>query len=76
MHTQREVDPRRRYVFVIEKYIEDVKQEEKHFPDLVESIKRPPGLVKEGLRKISCKISQFRSKITKIRVCTFGSPEV
>ena len=29
---------RKRHVFVIEKYIEDVKQDEKDIPDLLESI--------------------------------------
>ena len=38
---------RKRHVFVIEKYVEDVKQDETHVPDLLESIMRPPGLVKK-----------------------------
>ena len=36
-------------VFVIEKYSEDVKQDEKHVPDLLESIMKGSGLVKEKL---------------------------
>ena len=59
---------RKRYVFVIEKYIEDAKQDEKHVPDLLESINLPPGLVKEELRPILFKMSQVRPEITKILV--------
>ena len=51
------------YFFVIEKYIEDVKQDEKHVPDLLESIRRPPGLVKEELRPILSKMIQIRLRI-------------
>ena len=69
--TKRKLYLRKRHFFVIEKYIEDVKQEEKDVPDLLESIMRPPGLAKEALRMISCKMMQFSTKITKIKVCTF-----
>ena len=54
-----------------QKYIEDVKQDEKHVPDLLEAIMRPTDPVKEELRQKLSKIDQFGSKITKIRVCTF-----
>ena len=67
---------RKRYVFVIEKYIEDVKQEERDVPDLVEAIVKGSGLVKEELRAILFKMSQFRPEITKIRVSTFWIPEI
>ena len=40
---------RKRYFFVIEKYVEDAKQDEKHVPDLLESIMRPTDPVKEEL---------------------------
>ena len=60
--------PKKKTFFVIEKYIEDLRQDEKHVPDLLESIIQPPGLVKEELRAISFKIAQFRSKIRKIQV--------
>ena len=60
----------------MEKYIEDVKQEEKDVPDLMEAIMRPTDPVKEELRQILSKLSQFGSKITKIRVSTFWIPEV
>ena len=63
---------RKRHFFVIEKYIEDVKQEEKDVPDLLESIMKGSGLVKEELRRILFKMDQFRPKITKIRVYTFS----
>ena len=58
--------------FVIEKYVEDVKHDEKHVPDLLEAIMRPTCLVKEALRRNLMNMCQFRSKITKIRVSTFG----
>ena len=62
---------RKGHFFVIDKYVEDVKQDEKHVPDLPEPIMRPSGLPREDLRLILCKMCQFRSKITKIRICTF-----
>ena len=55
----------------MEKYIEDVRQDEKHVPDLLESIMRPTDPVKDELWQKLFKINQFGSKITKIRVCTF-----
>ena len=67
---------RKRDFFVIEKHIEDVKQEEKDVPDLVESIMRPTCLVKEELRRILFKSSQFRPEILKIKVSTFWVPEI
>ena len=57
--------------FLVEKCFEHARQDEKHVPDLLESIIQPPGLVKEGLRPILFKMIQLRPKITKIRVCTF-----
>ena len=38
---------RKIYVFVIEKYIEDVRQDEKYMPDLLEAIMRPTFFVKK-----------------------------
>ena len=35
---------RKRHFFVIETSVEDVKQDEKHVPDLMEAIMRPLGL--------------------------------
>ena len=74
--TKRKLYLRKIYFFVIEKYIEDAKQGQKVAPDLVESIMKGSGLVKEELRRISCKMIQFRTKITKIRVSTFWIPEI
>ena len=62
---------RKRHFFVMEKYIEDVKQKEKDVPDLLEPIMRPTDPVKEELRRILMKLSQSRAKITKIKVSTF-----
>ena len=47
--TQREVGLRKRHVFLIEKYVEDVRQDEKHVPDLLEPIMRLKLFVKEEL---------------------------
>ena len=66
--TKRKLYLRKRHFFVIEKYVEDVKQDEKHVPDLLEAIMRPTRLVKEELRPNLFKMIQFRPEITKIRV--------
>ena len=59
----------------MEKYFEDVRQDEKHVPDLLESIMRPTDPAQEELRRILLKMDQFGSKITKIKVSTFWIPE-
>ena len=56
--TKRKLYLRKIHFFVIEKYIEDAKQKEKDVPDLVESIMKAPGLVKEELRLILFKMDQ------------------
>ena len=71
IHTQEQVDPKKMTLFVIEKYIEDVKQEEKDIPDLLESILRATDPVKEELQRILSQMGQFRPKIQENRVCTF-----
>ena len=68
--------PRKRHVFVIEKYVEDANQEEKDVPDLLGAIMRPTDPVKKGLRQILFKMNQFRPEITKIKVSTFWIPEI
>ena len=60
----------------MEKSIEDAKQEEKDVPDLLESIMRPIDPVKEELRPNLMKMDQFGPKLTKIKVSTFGIPEI
>ena len=70
--TKRKLYPRKRHFFLIEKYIEDVRQDEKHVPDLLESIMRPPGLVQEELRGILLKMNQIWSKSQKSRFQLFG----
>ena len=74
--TTRKLYLRKRHLFVMEKYIDDVKQEEKDVPDLLKAIMRPTDPVKEELRPILSKFAQFRPKITKIRVSTFWIPEI
>ena len=59
---KRKLSLRKRHVCVVEKYIEDVQQEEKDVLDLLESIIRPTDLVKEELRLILFKMGQFRHK--------------
>ena len=44
----------------MEKCFQDVREDEKHVPDLLEPIIQPPGLVKEELRPNLFKLSQFR----------------
>ena len=44
-------------LFLMEKCFEDVRQDEKHVPDLLESIIQPPDLVKEELRPNLFKIN-------------------
>ena len=50
----------------MEKYIEDVRQDEKDVPDLLEAIMRPTDPVKEELRPNLFKLTQFRREISKI----------
>ena len=68
--------PRKRHFFVMEKCIEDTRQEEKHVPDPLEAIMRPTDPVKEELRQNLFKMHQFRPKITKIKVSTFWILEI
>ena len=60
--TKRKLYLRKRHFFVMEKYIEDARQEEKDVPDLLEAIMRPTDPVKEELRRNLCKMSHFSSK--------------
>ena len=54
--TKRNLTLRKRHFFVMEKYIEDARQEEKDVPDLLEAIMRPTCFVKEELRLISSEL--------------------
>ena len=47
--TKRKLYQRKNNFFVIEKYIEDARQEAKDVPDLLEAIMRPTDPVKEEL---------------------------
>ena len=60
----------------MEKYNEDLRQDEKHVPDLLETIIQPTDPVKDELRQKLFKIDQFESKITKMRVSKFWIPEI
>ena len=39
----------------MQRYVEDVKQDEKHVPDLLEAIMKPPGLVRKTYGQVSSK---------------------
>ena len=67
--------PNKERIFSYGKCFEDVRQDEKHVPDLLESIMRPTDLVKEESRPNSFKTTQFDPKTKKIRVCTFQMSE-
>ena len=60
----------------MEKCFEDLRQDEKHVPDLLESIIQPTDPVKEELRQKLSKMSQFGSKIKKMRISTSWIPEI
>ena len=60
----------------MEESFPDIRQDEKHMPDLLESIMRPPGPVKEELRQKLFKMTQFDSKIRKMRVSKFWILEI
>ena len=51
VHTQKNRKPYKKDTFFIEKCFEDVRQDEKHVPDLLEPIMRPTDPVKEELRQ-------------------------
>ena len=59
----------------MEKCFEDVRQAEKHMPDLLESIIQPTDPVKEELWQKLLKIDKVGSKIKKMRVSKFWIPE-
>ena len=67
---------RKGHFFGIEKYIEDLRQDQKHVPGLLESKMRPTFFVKEEFRPILFKITQFGSKAPKMKVSTFWIPEI
>ena len=56
---KRNLSLRKKQCLVIEKYVEDVKQDEKSVPDLVESTMKGSGLVGEELRPILFKLDPF-----------------
>ena len=60
----------------MEKYSEDARQDEKHVPDLLESIMRPTDPVKDELRQKLSKMTQFEAKIKKMRVSKFWIAEI
>ena len=75
-HTKKQKTISKRSVFLIEKCFEDLRQDEKHVPDLLESIIQPTDPVKDELRQKFFKIFQISSKIKKMRVSKFWIPEI
>ena len=49
MHAQKDVVPKKNTIFVIEKYVEDARQNQKIALDLLGSIMKASGLVKVEL---------------------------
>ena len=74
-HPKKQKTISKRHFLLMETCFEDVRQDEKHVPDLLESIMRPTDPVKEELRQKLFKIDQFDSKIKKMRVSKFWIPE-
>ena len=58
-HTEKQTTISKRHFLLMEKCFEDVRQDEKHVPDLLEAIMRPPDPVKDELRQKLSKIDQF-----------------
>ena len=71
MYTDTKTENLMKTVFLMEKYNEDARQDEKHVPDLLEAIMRPTDPVKEELRQKLFKIDRFGSKIKNMRVSIF-----
>ena len=60
----------------MDKYFEDVRRDEEHVPDLLESIMRPTDPVEEAFRPNLSKMDKFGSKIKQIMVSTFWIPDI
>ena len=71
----KQLNPVKKTCFSYGKYFEDVRQDEKHVPDLLEAIMRLTDPVKEELRPILFKMNQIRIKIQKNRASTFWIPQ-
>ena len=69
--TKRKLYLRQIHFFVIKKYLEDAKQDEKSVPDLLEPIMRSTCLVKEELRTNSCKSNGFQTRLKKTHFPSF-----
>ena len=65
----------KRQFLLMQKCFEDARQDEKHVPDLLESIMRPTDPVKEDLRSTSSKWINSDAK-SQIGVSTFWIPEI
>ena len=70
----RKLYPRKRHFFLIEKYIEDARQDEKHVPNLLEAIMKPPDPVKEELRQKLFKIDLQNQENEGFKILDSGIP--
>ena len=63
---------RKIHLFVMEKYVKGVEQDQRNALDLLESMMKPmpTDSAKEELRRNTVKMNQFRPHITEIRICT------
>ena len=75
-HTKKHKTISKRQFFLIEKYFEDARQDEKHVPDLLESMMKPADPVNDELWQKLSQIDKFESKIKKIRVSKFWIPKI
>ena len=75
-HTKKQKTISKRHVFLMQKCFEDARQDDKHAPDLLESIMRPTDPVKEELRQKLFKMIQFGSKIKRMRFSKFWILEI
>ena len=71
-HTETQKTISKGHFFLMEKYFEDLRQDEKHVPDLLESIMKPTDPVTEELWPMLFKITQIISKNTKSGFQLFG----
>ena len=70
-HTKKQKTITKGHFFLMEKCFEDLRQDEKHVPDLLEWRIQLNLFVKDELRQKLFEMTEFTPEITKIRVCNF-----
>ena len=66
-HTEKQKTISKRHVLLIEKCFEDARQDEKHVPDLLESIIQLTDPVNEELRQKLSKMIQIRQSLGDVQ---------